>query len=86
MSDKVNHWIDIAERVINIIRPKTYNTIAKVTVLMGLGLISESQINFIHAIVAAFFEEYIGKSEILRAVLAVSDSPTAGFFLSLLLV
>lgn len=81
MNDKVNHWIDIAERVINIIRPKAYNTIAKVTILTGLGLIGESQIKFIHAIIVAFFEEYIGKSEILRTFLDVSGSPTTGFFL-----
>ncbi|HBC7427953.1 TPA: hypothetical protein KEY68_000175 [Providencia rettgeri] len=81
MNDKVDNWIDKAERVINLIRPKAYNTIAKVTILTGLGLIGESQINFIHAIVAAIFEEYIGKSEILRTVLDVSGSPITGFLL-----
>lgn len=72
MYEKVNRWLDIAERIINLIRPTAYNTIAKTVVLTGIGLIVESQVNFLHAIVVALFEEYIGKSEILRSVLDVS--------------
>ncbi|PTO62228.1 hypothetical protein [Vibrio splendidus] len=81
MHEKVNQWLDIAERIINLIRPKAYNTIAKAVVLTGIGLIVESQVNFLHALVVALFEEYIGKSEILRSVLDVSSDPTVGVVL-----
>ncbi|MDV2395869.1 hypothetical protein [Vibrio cholerae] len=81
MYEKVNRWLDIAERIINLIRPTAYNTIAKTVVLTGIGLIVESQVNFLHAIVVALFEEYIGKSEILRSVLDVSSDPTVGVVL-----
>ncbi|MBY7733043.1 hypothetical protein JHW46_22115 [Vibrio splendidus] len=78
MQEKVNGWLDIAERILNLIRPKAYNTIAKAVVLSGLGLLVESQVNFLHAVVVALFEEYIGKSEILRSVLNASSDPTVG--------
>lgn len=83
MQEKVNDWLDIAERVLNLIRPKAYNTIAKAVVLTGIGLIVESQVNFLHAVVVALFEEYIGKSEILRSVLNASSDPTVGILLVL---
>ncbi|MBE3691358.1 hypothetical protein [Vibrio parahaemolyticus] len=81
MQEKVNGWLDIAERILNIFRPKAYNTIAKAVVLTGIGLIVESQVNFLHAVVVALFEEYIGKSEILRSVLNASSDPTIGILL-----
>ncbi|MGI2982293.1 hypothetical protein ACRTDN_21355 [Vibrio alginolyticus] len=81
MHERVNQWLDIAERIINLIRPKAYNTIAKAVVLTGIGLVVESQVNFLHALVVALFEEYIGKSEILRSVLDVSSDPTVGVVL-----
>lgn len=81
MHEKINHWLDIVVRIINLIRPKTYNTIAKLVVYTGIGLIIESQVNFVHALVVALFEEYIGKSEILRSVLNVSSDPTVGVLL-----
>ncbi|HCG7367832.1 TPA: hypothetical protein NJ384_004104 [Vibrio parahaemolyticus] len=81
MQEKVNGWLDIAERILNIIRPKAYNTIAKAVVLTGIGLIVESQVSFLHAVVVALFEEYIGKSEILRSVLNASSDPTIGILL-----
>lgn len=81
MHDKVNNWLDIVERVINVIRPKAYNTIAKLVVYTGIGLIIESQVNFVHALVVALFEEYIGKSEILRSVLEVSSDTGVGVLL-----
>ncbi|HIF9213566.1 TPA: hypothetical protein ACX6QX_002883 [Photobacterium damselae] len=81
MHEKVNRWIDIAERILNLIRPKAYNTIAKAVVLTGVSLIVESQVNFLHAVVVALFEEYIGKSEILRSVLNASSDPTVGVLL-----
>ncbi|WP_333005486.1 hypothetical protein [Vibrio coralliilyticus] len=81
MLEKVNGWLDIAERIFNLIRPKAYNTIAKTVVFTGIALIVESQVNFLHALVVALFEEYIGKSEILRSVLDVSSDPTIGVVL-----
>ncbi|CAK1900096.1 conserved hypothetical protein [Vibrio crassostreae] len=81
MQEKVNGWLDTAERFLNLIRPKAYNTIAKAVVLTGIGLIVESQVNFLHAVVVALFEEYIGKSEILRSVLNASSDPTVGVLL-----
>ncbi|GAB3530760.1 hypothetical protein [Photobacterium alginatilyticum] len=83
MHEKVNRWLDIAERILNLIKPKAYNTIAKSVVLTGIGLIVESQVNFLHAVVVALFEEYIGKSEILRSVLNASSDPTVGVLLVL---
>ncbi|MGE6473183.1 hypothetical protein [Serratia proteamaculans] len=83
MHAKVNDWIDIVERILNLIRPKAYNTIAKAVVLTGIGLIVESQVNFLHAVVVALFEEYIGKSEILRSVLNASSDHTVGVLLVL---
>ncbi len=83
MHEKVNRWLEIAERILNIIKPKTYNTIAKSVVLTGIGLIVESQVNFFHAVVVSLFEEYIGKSEILRSVLNTSSDPTVGVLLVL---
>ncbi|MES1310270.1 hypothetical protein ABUS74_06660 [Vibrio cholerae] len=83
MHEKLNRWLDIAERILDLIRPKAYNTIAKAVVLTGIGLIIESQINFLHAVVVALFEEYIGKSEILRSVLNASSDTTVGVLLVL---
>lgn len=84
MHEKLNRWLDIAERILNLIRPKAYNTIAKAVVLTGIGLIIESQINFLHAVVVALFEEYIGKSEILRSVLNASSDTSIGILLVLI--
>ncbi|NWK17671.1 hypothetical protein HX771_16270 [Vibrio parahaemolyticus] len=81
MHEKVNRWLDIAERILNIIKPKAYNTIAKSVVFTGIGLIVESQVNFLHAIAVALFEEYIGESEVLRSVLNASNDPTIGILL-----
>ncbi len=81
MYEKIHKWIDVAERIISLIRPKTYNTIAKIVVYTGIGLIIESQVNFVHALITALFEEYIGKSEILRSVLNVSSDSTVGVLL-----
>lgn len=81
MHEKVNNWIDVIERVLNLIRPKAYNAIAKAVVFTGIGLLIESQVNFVHVLAVALFEEYIGKSEILRIVLNASNDPTIGFSL-----
>ncbi|MGF1888221.1 hypothetical protein L4D13_19030 [Photobacterium profundum] len=81
MHNKVNQWLDIAERVFNLIRPKAYNTIAKAVVFTGIGLLVESHFNFIHSLIVALFEEYIGKSEFLRSVLDTDTDKTIGIIL-----
>jgi hypothetical protein len=81
MQEKISHWIDILERIIKILRPQAYNTIAKWVVFSGIGLIVESQVNFAHALVVALFEEFIGKSEILRQVMISTNDPSLGIVL-----
>ncbi|MCO4207938.1 hypothetical protein M2R29_08270 [Aeromonas hydrophila] len=81
MYELISKWLDLLERLLGLIRPNAYNSIAKSVVFTGIGLIVESQVNFIHALVVALFEQYIGKSDILREVLIATDSPSLGIFL-----
>lgn len=64
--------IDLFERVINLLRPQAYNTIARLVVGTGLLLLAESQVNFVHALIVALYETYIERSELLRNVLNAS--------------
>lgn len=71
------------ERVVNLIRPKAYNTIAKLVVSVGLLLIAESYAKILHAFVIALFEENIGKSDVLRSFLNAKSDPATGISLVL---
>lgn len=75
--------IDLFERVINLLRPQAYNTIARLVVGTGLLLLVESQVNFVHALIVALYETYIERSELLRNVLNASSEPTIGITLVL---
>jgi hypothetical protein len=81
MYEKISKWLDLLARLVDLIRPKSYNTIAKLVVFTGVGLIVESEINFLHALAVALFEQYLGQSEFLREVLIGSDDPTLGIVL-----
>lgn len=81
MHEKVNRWLDIAERILNLIRPKAYNTIAKVVVITGITLIVESKVKIIHGVYVALFEEYIGKNDFLRSIVESSSDPSTGIVL-----
>jgi len=81
MYEKTSQWLTLLERVIELIRPKSYNTIAKLAIFSGVGLIVESQVNFVHALVVALFEKFIGRSELLREFLIATDNPSLGVFL-----
>lgn len=81
MFKTLHKWLDVFERLINLIRPKAYNTIAKRVIYSGLALIVESQVNLSYVVVAVLFEEYVGKSEILRFILRTSADPTVGLVL-----
>ncbi|WP_335901693.1 hypothetical protein [Shewanella algae] len=81
MHEKVNRWLDIAERILNLIRPKAYNTIAKVVVITGITLIVESKVKIIHGVYVALFEEYIGKNDFLRSIVESSSDPSTGIAL-----
>lgn len=81
MHEQASRWVDLLERLVNLIRPKAYNTIAKLVVGIGLLQITESYTKIVHAFVIALFEENIGKSEVLRSFLSATSDPTAGLIL-----
>lgn len=81
MHDKLSKWVDLFERIVNLIRIKAYNTIAKLVIGTGLVQIAESQVKIFHALVIALFEEYIGKSDILRSFLSATSDPSIGLVL-----
>ncbi|MFH0257050.1 hypothetical protein ACGRL8_08360 [Vibrio rumoiensis] len=81
MSKKILQWLDILKKLINIIRPKAYNTITRIVIGTGLLQITESQVKILHAFAIALFEEYIAKSEILREFLNATSDPTTGLIL-----
>lgn len=83
MHEQASKWVDLLERVMNLIRPKAYNMMAKLVIGAGLVQIAESQAKIVHAFVIALFEEYIGKSEILRSFLNATSDPTVGLILVL---
>lgn len=83
MHEQASKWVDLLERVVNILRPKAYNAIAKWVISIGLIQIAESQAKIAHALVIALFEEYIGQSEVLRSFLSSTSDPTVGLILVL---
>ncbi|EOA6544894.1 TPA: hypothetical protein ACGU7E_003772 [Vibrio vulnificus] len=83
MHEQASKWVDLFERVVNILRPKAYNAIARWVISIGLIQIAESQVKIAHALVIALFEEYIGKSEVLQSFLRSTSDPTVGIILVL---
>ncbi|PSV56720.1 hypothetical protein [Photobacterium sp. GB-3] len=83
MHEQASKWIDLLEKIIKLIRPKAYNTIARWVIGVGLLQIAESHAKIAHAFVIALFEEYVGKSEILRSFLSATSDPTTGLILVL---
>ena len=78
---KVEYWLNIAERIIGLIRPKFYNAITKIVLLFGFGLCVESQVNIFEAFVVASFEKLFGPSDLLRQLFSGSTSPWIGICL-----
>ena len=74
-------WLERLDRFLTIIRPKTYNVIARVIVGLGVLLVTESQLNLVQSIVVATYERLFGYSDILREFLEGSSSPWVGLFL-----
>ncbi|EOD9421143.1 hypothetical protein ACJ5M9_002774 [Vibrio campbellii] len=83
MYEQASKWVDLFERLLNILRPKAYNTIAKWVIGVGLVQIAESQAKIAHALIIAIFEEYIGKSEALWSFLSTTSDPIVGQILVL---
>ena len=74
-------WIERLDRLLKIIRPKTYNIIARTIIGLGVVLVAESQLNIIQAIFIAAYESLLGRSDILREYMEGSSSPWIGLFL-----
>ena len=49
MHEQVSKWVDIFEKIVNLIRPNAYNVIAKWVIGVGLCQIAESQVKIAHA-------------------------------------
>lgn len=81
MQEKSSKLLDFLIKVASIFKPKAYNTIAKRVVFIGLLQIVEAEVKFVHAIVIALFEKFIGVSAILRDFLSATSNPTIGFSL-----
>jgi hypothetical protein len=77
----MHKWLDGLERFLTIVRPKTYNWIARAVITSGILLIAESQLNFAQALVIATYEYFLGHSDILRQLIQGSPSPWLGVFL-----
>lgn len=78
---KFDQLLDVLERIISIIKPKTYNLLARVVVFLGAGLVAESQTHFLSFLFVAFIEYFFGTSELLRDYLLTSSDPTIGVIL-----
>ncbi|MFG1489910.1 hypothetical protein ABMA58_11735 [Oceanospirillum sp. HFRX-1_2] len=76
-------WINRLEIIINIIRPKAYNTIAKMVVGLGCTIIATSQINIIQVFGVAAFEDIFGKSDWLRDTVSSESNLWVGSLLVL---
>lgn len=75
------NWIDCFDRILTIIRPKTYNIIARSVIFLGVLLVTESQLSIVQAIVIALYEHFLGRSEVLREFINNSSSPWLGMIL-----
>lgn len=69
MKIDIDKWLGYLSRFLNIIRPKTYNVIARVVVGVGATLVI-SQTHIVEAVVVAVFESYFGRSDVLRDYLS----------------
>lgn len=74
-------WLDRLDRLLNIIRPKAYNVIAKTVIGLGVAFVAESQLNIIQAVVIAGYESLFGYSEVLRNFIEGGSNPWIGLFL-----
>ena len=74
-------WLERLDRLLNIIRPKTHNIVARAIIALGIVLVAESQLNIIQAIFIATYERYFGYSDILREYMEVSSNSWIGLFL-----
>ncbi|WP_240224689.1 hypothetical protein [Rheinheimera hassiensis] len=80
MIEKLDKFLDVLERLLEILRPKTFNVIARLSAITGLGLIIESQVNIFQAILIAIFEEFIAKSDWLRSIVDGLADPSVGIY------
>jgi hypothetical protein len=78
---KIEKWINWAERLIALIRPRFHNKITKTVVFFGLALIAESQVNIIEAFSIAGYESIFGPSEYLRNLFDSKSYPLIGVLL-----
>jgi len=81
---KFKKWLEIAEKVIRLIRPKFHNTITRIVVAMGLTLSVESQVNIFEAFAVAIFEYFFGPSDFLRSLFAGNTNPWVGVIIIVL--
>ncbi|KXS33892.1 MAG: hypothetical protein AWU56_2543 [Idiomarina sp. T82-3] len=74
-------WLERLKRFLEIIRPKTYNVIARLLVFTGLTIVVESQLNLFQAILIYLCELFFGKADILIELFRGSSTPWLGFSL-----
>lgn len=74
-------WLGHLEKFLSILRPKAYNVIARIVIGLGIALVAESQLNIVQALTIAFYENFAGRSEILREFLNGSSNPSVGILL-----
>lgn len=79
MTEKDPTWLALLKLLPQYLWPKTYNLIARVSVLTGLALMIESQVNIFQGIMVALFEEFIAKSDWLRSIVDGQTSFWVGF-------
>lgn len=72
--------MDVLQRLIEILRQKPFDLIARLSVITGLGLIIESQVNIFQALIVALFEEFIAKSDWLRSIVDGMADPGVGIY------
>jgi len=70
----MDKWLDRLDRLLVIIRPKSYNLFAKSVIGLGLILVADSQLNLSQVILIALYEHFFGYSEVLRDLIGKNTS------------
>jgi ABC-type antimicrobial peptide transport system permease subunit len=58
-------WLQRLAQLINILRPKAYNVIARSVIGLGALLVAESQLNIFQVLAVALYEKFFGPSRVL---------------------
>ena len=77
-------WLERLKRFLEIIRPKTYNIIARSLVIAGVTIVIESQINILQVALIYFCELLFGNSEILIDLFQGTTTPWLGLIIILI--